>query len=167
MKNATRSIVFLILFGVMVVYGPALWLMLHSGSNVVSSSSMLNSYSSKHLLHGGLIWHAQSPPQYPEWVEIDYSSPKKIKCLAMQAQGDGIGSGNEYLRMPKDFIFQASNDRNTWVDLLKVSNNIYNIGGEWKRWNFQNKNNYRHYRIYITANSDPNLLTIQQIGLDE
>ena len=110
------------------------------------------------------IWHAQSPVKFPEWIKVTFKSPANITHLGIMAQDDSP-AGNEHTRGPKDFILQASNDGTNWRELLKVSRNVYTKGGEWKEWDFQNKEKYYYYRIYITAGNDPGLLTIRQIKL--
>ncbi len=111
------------------------------------------------------VWHAQSPPRYPEWVEVAYSAPVIINHLEMRAQ-DVSQNGSENKRAPKAFIFQGSNDRLRWKDLLEVRNNAYEQGGQWKGWDVRNKDGFRYYRIFIKAGGDPNVLTIKQIRLE-
>jgi len=110
------------------------------------------------------IWHAQSPPRFPEWIEIAYSGKTKKTHLEIMAQDDSPG-GNEHTRGPKDFVVQGSNDGVKWKDLLHVTNNVYTKSGEWKDWDFDNGDGFSRYRIYITAGNDEGLLTIRQIKL--
>lgn len=112
------------------------------------------------------IWHAQSPPKYPEWVEIAFCPPASMTHLGIMAQDDSPAMPEIHKRGPKDFVLQGSNDRTKWEDLYMVKDNVYTKGGEWKEWDFSIKNNrYTYYRIYITASSATGLLTIQQILL--
>lgn len=143
----------------------------------VSSNSLAadERYSPRYLMQENrTIWHAESPPKYPQWVEISFSKPMLITHLGIRSQGDSL-NGREHGRGPKDFTFQGSNEISTslesfknqkWTDLLKVKNNIYTRGEEWKDWFFRNNTEYRHYRIFIKAGGDPDYLTIRQIRLD-
>jgi hypothetical protein len=141
----------------------------NSGVKEISASSLLFPSdihaSARYLMEEGLtIWHAASPPKYPEWVEITYATPTEITKLAIRAQDDSPG-GKEHMRAPKEFIFQGSNEKERWDDLLKISNNVYKYGGEWKEWEVENNNYYLYYRVYITGSNDPNFLTVRQIRL--
>ncbi len=135
---------------------------------ITASSNLFpseDSSSPKYLMEENkVIWHASKPSKYPEYVEIVYSKPTQVNKLGIRAQGDSP-NGNEHTRAPKDFVFQGSNDKVKWIDLLKVKDNIYKQGGEWKEWNVKNKKEYVYYRIYITYSGNPDLLTIQQIRL--
>ncbi len=129
------------------------------------SSNLFPDFLPYSLIADGGTWHCQSPPKYPEWVEIEYVKPTKITYLAIKSQPDSAG-GSEHKRGPKDFVLQGSNSRKSWVDLLKVKDNFYKEGGEWKSWSFKNKSSYAYYRIYMTANcGDPSYLTISQIKI--
>lgn len=112
------------------------------------------------------IWHAQSPPKYPEWIEVDYYEPKRITQMALRAQDDSK-AGDEHQRGPKNFVLQASSDKTNWKDIFHVKGNAYTSGGQWKQWEFANSAAYRYYRIYITSGGNPNYLTLTQIRLLE
>ena len=144
----------------------------------VSSNSLAGDekYSPKYLLlENRTIWHAESPPKYPQWVEISFPTPIVLTHLGLRSQGDSP-KGKEHGRGPKDFIFQGSNESSEsrgvlnspkWVDLLEVKNNDYTKGEEWKDWFFKNDVSYRYYRIFIKAGGDPDYLTIRQIRVDQ
>jgi hypothetical protein len=144
----------------------------------VSSNSLAGDekYSPKYLLQESrTIWHAESPPKYPQWVEMSFPTPVVLTHLGLRSQGDSP-KGKEHGRGPKDFIFQGSNESSdsrgisnssTWVDLLEVKNNAYVKGEEWKDWFFKNAVSYRYYRIFIKAGGDPEYLTIRQIRVDQ
>ena len=141
-----------------------------SSTPIVTASSVINS-SNQYLGAGGIlsgttIWHTQTPPKYPEWVEIQYSTPGIITKLSIKPQDEGPSGGKEYLRAPKNFIFQASNDGKKWVDIYTVKDNVHKSGSDWHTWSFKNKGKYLYYRIFITGGGEPSLLTIQQIKLE-
>ena len=137
----------------------------------ITSSSVLRNddkdmLSDRLMETNKVIWHAQSPPKYPEWLRADYFKPKRFNHLGLRAQ-DISPKGNEYVRGPKDFTLQASSDGKRWKELLKVTGNSFTHGGQWKEWAFENNRPLRHYRILITASGDPNLVTLKQISLTE
>jgi hypothetical protein len=133
---------------------------------IASSHQPYPDQGPENLLIGIGVWHAVSPPEYPQWIQVKYKEPVKITTLGICAQLSSP-QGSEYKRSPRDFIFQGSYDGKTWDELLKVENAMYKYGGEWKKWSFKNKNYYTYYRIYITANNgDSQFLTIKQINLE-
>jgi len=133
-------------------------------------------YAPEYLMQEGrTIWHAESPPNYPQWVEISFPVPVIITHFGIRSQGDGP-SGMEHCRGPKNIVFQGSNESSEssgsqksrkWRYLFKVENNAYAKGEEWKDWFFVNTTAFRYYRIYIKAGGDSNNLTIRQIRLDD
>lgn len=136
----------------------------------ISASSNLfpndERYSPQYLLEDKkTIWHAaESPVNKPQWINIDYCMPARISGLGIMAQ-DSAPKGAEHKRAPRDFVFQGSNDGKTWADLLTVTDNAYDKGGEWKEWTFKNNQKFLSYRIYITKGGEQNPVTIRQISL--
>jgi hypothetical protein len=118
------------------------------------------------LLSGSSIWHAQSPPKFPEWVEISYSDAFAIGSFSLLPQPNSHG-GSECRRAPKDFVLQGSNDRTVWTDLLRVSDNTYHDGVEWRKWEISTASSWLYYRLQITSSGEPAFLTINQIRLDK
>jgi SAM-dependent methyltransferase len=111
------------------------------------------------------IWHATSPPQYPEWLKLTYDDPFIVSKISFQSQ-DNAPSGSEHQRAPRNFKVQASEDGKAWQDLLTVENFIFHQGGDWKSWSFENNNPYTHYRLLICENNgDPDFLTVQNLKL--
>jgi len=135
----------------------------------IKSSSQMNLdfyLSAGGILDGSTLWHAQTPPQYPEWVEIAYKNPIIVTKLKLEPQPNNRPGDGNHKRAPKDFIFQASNDEKAWVDLLTVKNNLHKDDNDWHEWKFTNHKKYSYYRMYITASDHPDLLTIQQLILE-
>lgn len=108
------------------------------------------------------IWHAQSPPQYPEWIEIKYRQPKTFNTFGLRPQS---GNQNEYKRAPIDFQLQGSNDKINWSDLLEVKGASYENVGGWQYWSFNNSKAYLYYRTKITAGGHRDILSLRQIEL--
>jgi F5/8 type C domain len=132
----------------------------------ISTSSKLKDFSPAYILNGfgPHIWHAEINPQYPQWVQFEFSSPEKFSILSVRAQADKKAFPR---RAPKHFIFQASHDGKNWHDLLEVKDAGFSSEKVWNNFSFKNETEYTFYRIYILANGgDPSLLTIQQISLN-
>ena len=133
----------------------------------IKASSVLNDdprLGYRYLIGGGGIWHAQSPPEYPEWVLVAFPEPRRVTMLGIKSQSQSKG-GNEHHRAPRDFLFQASHDGMNWKTLLEVKDNIYSAGAQWHRWSFNNKERFKYYRIYILSSNSPDLLTIEELEL--
>ena len=134
---------------------------------MLSASSVLRPSldPEKLLLDSSQVWHAQSPPKYPEWVQIIYSKPQRITKLKVRTQGSEKDS-QLFNRAPKDFNFQGSHDGKTWKNLQKVVAAKFSYEKPWLGWNFENKEAFQYYRLYITANGgDKGILAIAQLGL--
>jgi len=133
----------------------------------ISASSVLRPLHGpeKILTEKSPIWHAQSPPEYPEWVEIKYSEPVEITALKLKAQGSV--KYPIFNRAPRYFFIQGSLDRKTWANLLEVKDARFSLENPWLEWKFDNENSFQYYRILIMANGgDPWLLTIKQMGME-
>jgi len=110
------------------------------------------------------IWHTDKPPQYPQWIQFQYSRPQTLHKISISSQ---TGKPEFAKRAPKHFIFQASNDERSWTDLIEVKNAGFTSEQTWRTFEFENNKEYTFYRIYILANGgDPSLLTIQQVALN-
>ncbi|MBI5888105.1 MAG: discoidin domain-containing protein [Deltaproteobacteria bacterium] len=149
--------------------GPAELLRTANVKVITASSQMFadDTYThAKYLMEENrTVWHAAAPPVYPQWVKVAYLAPVIINHLEMRAQ-DTSPAGSEQKRAPRDFVFQGSRDGSQWKNLLEVKNNLYEHGGQWKGWDVKNDDGFRHYRIFIKAGGDPNVLTIKQIRLE-
>lgn len=148
--------------------GPAELLRTAKVAGITASSQMFpdDTYTHAEYLmeENRTVWHAASPPAYPQWVRVAYLAPVIINRLEMRAQ-DTSPRGSEQKRAPRDFVLQGSADGSQWKTLLEVKNNLYEHGGQWKGWDVKNDDGFRHYRIFIKAGGDPNVLTIKQIRL--
>ena len=140
-----------------------------TGSNgnpakVTASSTMKPPYGPESLLVGNVPWHAQSPPKFPEWVEVVYKKPVVATELAMQAQGcQPARCAN---RAPKSFIFQGSMDGRGWSDLLTVNNAGYTDEGQWLKWPLHGGKAYTTYRVLVKSNNgDQSYLTLQSLKI--
>jgi tetratricopeptide (TPR) repeat protein len=124
-----------------------------------ASSTLEEIYGPQNLFWGDvMIWHSQSPPQYPEWLEFELPQPQKWHGISIKPQQ------RHYERAPSTFTMMGSNDKQQWESLLSVSNYKW-VSDNWQQWNFESSNEYKYYKMEILANSDnSNWLTVQRLG---
>ena len=124
-----------------------------------ASSTQEEIYGPQNLFWGDvMIWHSQSPPQYPEWLEFELPQPQKWHGISIKPQQ------RHYERAPSTFTMMGSNDKQQWESLLSVSNYKW-VSDNWQQWNFESSNEYKYYKMEILANSDnSNWLTVQRLG---
>jgi SAM-dependent methyltransferase len=112
------------------------------------------------------IWHAASPPKYPEWITMEYCNPSILSEISLQSQDSSSSDSEEYLRAPKRFILKAGQDMRNWLVLLEIEDAGFTTGSEWKTWPFANNEAYKFYQLVIEANSgNPDFLTLQKIKM--
>jgi len=127
----------------------------------IRASSQLNKHHSADtiLQTSSTIWHSESTPTYPQWLEFEYKSPLIINNISILCQ---VGAPE---RAPSDFYFQGQYENGQWLNLLKVSNANFKAGDELKSWSIENVHAFKRYRLYITKNNGAtDLLTIEQIS---
>lgn len=136
---------------------------------MITASSILNEQDMNMgptgLLAGSGTWHAQIPPAFPEWVQLEYTTPVQFTRLMLKPQESSPG-GNEYQRAPKDFVLQALSPDRNWIDLLAVEGNLHEDSSDWHEWKFANDHKYGCYRLHIRSAGLPGLLTIHRIVLE-
>jgi tetratricopeptide (TPR) repeat protein len=112
-----------------------------------ASSTQEEIYGPQNLFWGHLmIWHSQSPPEYPEWLEFELPQPQKWKGISIKPQ-----EGN-HERSPSTFTIMGSNDKQEWEPLLSISDYKW-ISDNWQQWNFEGQNEYKYYKMEIWANT--------------
>ena len=130
---------------------------------LIRASSVSNeTYMADTLLEeSGAIWHSKSPPDYPQWLEFEYQKPVIINKLVMYSQEGAPQRG------PSEFYFQGQDERGRWRDLLTVSHAGFTDTEGVKSWAIQNKEKFKHYRLYILKNSgSPDFVTIRHIDFE-
>jgi len=96
----------------------------------------------------------------PEWWKIELSSPANVERLRIYP----------YVNVdqhPTAFTFQGSNSGDFTGEqdtLLTVSGYVW-TSGVWGDWEFVNGQNYRYYRIYITATNDASYTRLNEIQM--
>lgn len=127
-----------------------------------SSSVSSNLYSADSILkESSVIWHSESNPAYPQWVEFEYKLPVVITQLTMRCQPGGSR------RAPSEFYFQGLDEDGQWLNLLVVPNASFKDEEELKSWPAENKTAFKRYRVYITKNNGaPDFVTITKISFN-
>ena len=161
-----------------------------SGSNISSSSSSYSSLSSASIdLSDCVDWGADlttgetptasddynsaawaidgdtthgwaSDEILPEWWKVQLTTPANIERLRIYPYVN-------VAQHPTAFTFQASNSGDFTGEedtLLTVSGYTW-TSGVWGNWQFTNGQEYRYYRIYITATNDENYTRLNEIQM--
>ncbi|MGA2916338.1 MAG: sulfatase-like hydrolase/transferase [Sedimentisphaerales bacterium] len=107
-----------------------------------------------------LFWEAGGG--YPYWIKFEFTSgPKKINKYALKT-GIHDGAAGE---MPKDWLFQGSNDGINWVTLDVRQKQINWEKNEERTYNVKNKESYNCYRLYFVQGNRPDHIRIYEISL--
>lgn len=88
----------------------------------------------------------------PQWLSLDLGSGNAtiVNNFSIQCSSNTVDPP----RMPKDFLFQGSNDNSTWTTLRTVTGEVgWGINETRNYYLEQASVAYRYYRIYITANN--------------
>lgn len=87
-------------------------------------------------------------------IGYDFGSAKKIKALGIiNSSYQTAGATPWYTQGVKDFIFQASNDNSTWVDLLEnTAAEATSLTQDFEKFVIENPNSYRYYRVFCKNN---------------
>jgi glycosyltransferase involved in cell wall biosynthesis len=104
------------------------------------------------------IWHAQVPPQYPEWISIEFDRPQIVRRLMVQCQEQHID------RAPSDMVLEAFVG-GEWFTILSVSHAKWWDSGTWLDWKIAQEIESNRFRLTIFDNNGADLLTIQKIVL--
>lgn len=127
-----------------------------------SSSVSSNLYSADSILKESLVvWHSESNPVYPQWLEFEYKLPVVITRLTMRCQAGGSR------RAPSEFCFQGLGENGQWLNLLVVPNASFKDEEELKSWPVENIRAFKRYRIYITKNNGTSdFVTIAKVSFN-
>lgn len=129
---------------------------------IKASSRSSEQFSEKNILESySPIWHSESGPKYPQWIEFAYKNPVIIKSITIEGQPGCL------VRAPSEFYFQGRNDNEQWHNLLYVADAAITDGQEFKTWAVKKKNSYKYYRLYILKNNgSPDFVTIKKVSFD-
>lgn len=127
---------------------------------VTSSSSMNSGYDASCLMSASKrIWHSQSPPNYPEWLEFSFEQPLAVCTFYAQTQDAHPD------RAPSGMRLDAWSG-NSWETILAIDETVWEYGGEWKHWKVDRDISASKFRLWIFSNAGAeNLLTIQNVYL--
>ncbi|AJC65968.1 discoidin domain-containing protein [Dickeya zeae] len=94
----------------------------------------------------------------PQWLSVAFNDAKSIDYYFIICRQD-LSSGG----VPKDWVFQGSNDGSNWVTLDSQTGVTF-TSNEKKIFNI-NKATYKYFRIYVSAVNIGDLVTITEFGL--
>ena len=118
-----------------------------SGNVIFSSESTSIDYAFNAFDNDDVtLWSATTKTN--AYIGYEFENPVRVSKIGLKPSNT---SG--YSRV-KNFIFQASNDGNTWIDLYTdmyddSSNSLL------KYYSFDNDNYYSYYRLYVIDNYAP------------
>jgi|GEM_PF-5097981 len=116
-----------------------------------------------------VAWHAQTPPQYPEWLTFDFHAPQRFNRLAIRSQdpGDSVEPEEFAKRGPKELSLQISSDGEVWQDAYSIENACTAAGGEWQEIQLPQHYFTSYVRLVFKSNcGEPNWLTIENIRFE-
>ncbi|MFW5409593.1 discoidin domain-containing protein [Pectobacterium brasiliense] len=97
----------------------------------------------------------------PQWLSVAFDVEKTIADYSITHRDATNLGGN-----PTAWIFQGSTDGVTWVDIDSRKDETFSPNME-KRITLTDPVTYRYYRVYVTAVSNGNFVTIQALKLFE
>ncbi|GKW36143.1 discoidin domain-containing protein [Pectobacterium carotovorum] len=97
----------------------------------------------------------------PQWLSVAFDVEKTIADYSITYRDATNLGGN-----PTAWIFQGSADGVTWVDIDSRKDETFSPNME-KRITLTDPITYRYYRVYVTAVSNGNFVTIQALKLFE
>lgn len=77
------------------------------------------------------------------WIELELLASQKIDAYTLTSANDAD------TRDPKQWTIKASTDRTNWVELDHREDELFSDRFEKRRFDFENKDKYKFYRIYI------------------
>lgn len=80
-----------------------------AGAPRVTASSQQRTYGPEGLVAAASPgWQSASPPDYPEWIMVDFRTSREVRRLGLLAQDDG------WSRAPKAIRVESSEDGRNW-----------------------------------------------------
>ncbi|MBQ4766426.1 hypothetical protein F9U42_04670, partial [Pectobacterium versatile] len=132
---------------------------------VISQSSSYNSafmgWKAFDAIDSGDSSRWSSLGSAPQWLSVAFDVEKTIADYSITHRNATNLGGN-----PTAWIFQGSNDGVTWVDIDSRKGEVFSPNME-NRITLANPVTHRYYRIYVTAVSNGNFVTIQEFKLFE
>ncbi|KGA38970.1 hypothetical protein KU75_25525, partial [Pectobacterium odoriferum] len=144
---------------------PAMSSNIAPSGQVISQSSSYNSafmgWKAFDAIDSGDSSRWSSLGSAPQWLSVAFDVEKTIADYSITHRNATNLGGN-----PTAWIFQGSNDGVTWVDIDSRKGEVFSPNME-NRITLANPVTHRYYRIYVTAVSNGNFVTIQEFKLFE
>jgi hypothetical protein len=129
----------------------------------VTASSQLQQFGPEGLLASAPpAWHSKSPPDYPEWVMVDFRTSREIRSLGLLPQ-------EQYAeRAPKVIRLEFSDDGRKWTPMPAAERPCaLDPADSWSNLKLPSPARSRYLKIYILSNcGDPSLVTVRGFRFD-
>ncbi|SFC20061.1 F5/8 type C domain-containing protein [Parapedobacter composti] len=119
------------------------------GPNAAEGSEKLidNDYNTKFLTF-------DYSPQF--WMQLMFTTPEVVNAYTLTSGNDAPG------RDPRSWVLSGSNDGTDWVELDVQTNELFSGRNQTRRFNINNDEAYRYYRINVTANGGDALFQLSE-----
>ena len=95
------------------------------------------------------------------WLQIQFGDDKSLKADSYK-----IISGNDSpSRDPKDWVLEGSNDGNVFVEIDKISNEVFKNRREMRSYKISNPGKYKYYRLNILSNNGDTKIQLSEWDL--
>lgn len=95
------------------------------------------------------------------WCKLEFFYPKILSAYTITSANDASD------RDPKDWNLEGSNDNENWTILDERREETFTERFQVKTYTFNNREEYKYYRIFITANGGSGLIQIAEWRLLE
>ena len=128
----------------------------------ITTSSVLRQFNANGLLRAAEPgWHANSPPVYPEWIEISFDDMQTVGGLALLPQDANFARG------PRQLVVETSADGTTWAPIAMIDHACNGPNQRWRSHPFGSPTRTQHLRLTIFSNcGDRTLLTLRGIRVE-
>lgn len=129
-----------------------------SNSPILTASSTLGDYGPQGLLDAVQPgWHSAQPAKYPQFLTVDFRTPREIKFIGLLQQE------GQPARAPKSLRIEISSDGKTWTAVGGSDNACApNKPDGWVNVDLAKPITAQHMKIVIFSNcGDAQLLTLR------
>lgn len=105
-------------------------------------------------------WHSQSPPKYPEWIEIKFQEPQVFSKMSMLPQDGGVD------RSPKKIRVETS-DGVTWTPLITLEDACPKTINTWHTYELGKSVETMRVRLMIDSNCGSAIITLRGVKFDQ
>lgn len=102
-------------------------------------------------------WYSAKPPDFPEWILVDFRSSRDVTMIGMLAEDD------HQARAPKIIRIESSQDGKTWSAMIASEIPCApNSDGGWLNLGLLGTATGRYLKIVILANcGDPEYISVR------